>query len=291
MIRGFFTARSGLIAHQENMSVIANNLANTNTFGFKPERAAFKDLIYQNLNRVDVENVAQTGHGVKINKTDLMMNMGAPQPTGRELDFLITDESGFFQVETAEGNIHYTKAGNFYLSNEEDVYFLKNGNGDYVLDVDGERIEVEFNEYVEVTNPNGTPQLDEDGNAVLDANGNIVYDPVTTYEPANPDYGDIILDPGRIAIYRFPNKWGLDAVDGNAFLQTEISGEPALIEPVEADDMVVQPALKVGYLEGSATEIAQEMSNVIQAQRAFSFSSRMVQVADEVEQEINSLRG
>jgi flagellar basal body rod protein FlgG len=290
MIRGFFTARSGLIAHQEHMSILSNNLANTNTVGFKPMRAAFRDLLYQNLNRAEVENVAQTGHGTKINKTDIMMNMGNPEATYRELDFLITDDSGFFQTETAEGQIQYTKAGNFALSLVDDTYYLINGNGDYVLDIDGERIEIEFNEYVDVTDTR--PQVDENGDIVRDENGEIVYEEFTRQELANPNYGDIMLDSGRIAIYRFPNKWGLEAIDGNAFLQTEFSGEPALIEPVDLEDGTsVQQALRQGYLEGSATEIANEMVNVIQAQRAFSFSSKMVQVADEIEQVVNSLRG
>jgi flagellar basal body rod protein FlgG len=308
MIRGFYTARAGLMAHQEHMSILSNNLANTNTVGFKPMRPAFRDLLYQNLNRAEIENVAQTGHGTKINKTDIMMNMGNPEATYRELDFLITDESGFFQTETAEGQIQYTKAGNFSMSLEDDVFYLVNGNGDYVLDVDGERIEIEFNEYIEVVDPEGTirkkPKLDADGNPVLDSrgdpvmefdldeNGNYQYDPVTRQELANPDYGEIILDSGRLALYRFPNKWGLEAIDGNAFLQTEFSGEPVLIEPVELEDGTsLQQALRQGYLEGSATEVANEMVHVIEAQRAFSFSSKMVQVADEIEQVVNSLRG
>ncbi len=292
MIRGFYTARAGLMAHQEHMSILSNNLANTNTVGFKPMRPAFRDLLYQNLNREVVENVAQTGHGVKINKTDINMNMGTPEATNRELDFLITDESGFFRTETAEGQIQYTKAGNFSMSLVDDTYYLVNGNGDYVLDVDGERIEIEFNEYVEVVDENGTPRLDENGDIVRDENGNIIYDPVTRQELANPNYGEIMLDSGRIAIYRFPNKWGLEAIDGNAFVQTEFSGEPALIEPVDLENGTsVQQALRQGYLEGSATEVANEMANVIISQRAFSFSSKMVQVADEIEQVVNSLRG
>ena len=308
MIRGFYTARAGLMAHQEHMSILSNNLANTNTVGFKPMRPAFRDLLYQNLNREEVENPAQAGHGVKINKTDIMMHMGTPEATDRELDFMITDEGGFFQTETAEGQIQYTKAGNFSMSLVDDVFYLVNGNGDYVLDVDGERIEIEFNEYVDVVvekgsirykeklDANGAPVLDSKGDPVmeydLDANGNLQYDPITRQELANPNYGEIMLDSGRIALYRFPNKWGLEAIDGNAFLQTEFSGEPALIEPVDlADGTSVQQALRQGYLEGSATEVANEMANVIVSQRAFSFSSKMVQVADELEQVVNSLRG
>ncbi len=240
MIRGFYTARSGLLAHQEHMSVIANNLANTNTVGFKPMRTAFSDLMYQNLNRVRDENVAMTGHGTKINKNDLLMNPGNFEATQRNLDFAITDEDGFFATETPEGNIQYSKAGNFGLSKVDDTYYLVNGSNARVLDADGQQIEVTF---------------DEEEN--------------------------MQFNPTQIGVYRFPNKLGLNAVDGNSFLQTGMSGEPEAIE---------NPKLKQGFLEGSATEVANEMANVIEASKAFSFSSRMVQVADEIEQTINQLR-
>lgn len=240
MIRGFYTARSGLIAHQEHMSVMANNLANTNTVGFKPMRTSFTDLMYQNLNRVRNENEAQTGHGVKINKTDLNMNASALQATGRSLDFTIVDDGGFFAVETSSEAVHYSRAGDFNLSNVDDTYYLVNGNGDYVLDADGERIEIEFD-----------------------------------------DQNNMIFDPEVIGVYRFPNPWGLEAINGNSFVQTDVSGEPEAIE---------EPKLKSGYLENSGVEISTEMVNVIEASRAFSFSSKMVQVADEIEQTVNSLR-
>ena len=268
MIRGFYSARSGLIAHQEHMSVMANNLANVNTYGFKPMRTAFTDLMYQNLNRVRNENVAQTGHGVKINKNDIMMNPGALEPTYNRLDFAIIDESGFFKVETQSGAIHYTRAGNFYLSNVDDAYYLVNGNGDFVLDADNERIEVEFNEYT-YENEN---ILDEDGNVV---------DTVTRTVSAYPNEEFMMFDPSVIGVFRFENPWGLDAVHGNSFVETELSGEATAIE---------NPTLKAGYLERAAVDIANEMANVIEASKAFSFSSRMVQVADEIEQTINQLR-
>lgn len=240
MIRGFYTARSGLLAHQEHMGVMANNIANVNTVGFKPMRSAFSDLMYQNLNRPLNENVAMTGHGVKINKNDILMNTGNFEQTYLQLDFAITDEGGFFAAQTAGGDIKYSKAGNFALSLADDTYYLVNGNGERVLDTDGEQIEVEFD------------------------------------EQNNMDF-----DPSVIGVYRFYNPHGLDAIDGNAFVQTALSGEPELIE---------EPTLKQGFIEGSAVDIAQEMANVIEASKAFSFSSRMVSVADEIEQTINQLR-
>lgn len=254
MIRGFYTARSGLMAHQDHMSVMANNLANTNTVGFKPMRTAFTDLMYQNLNRVRNENAAQTGHGVKINKNDLMMNQGALQPTQSNLDFAIIDEGGFFAVETAAGDIHYSRAGNFSLSNFDDTFYLVNGNGDFVLDAEGERIEVEF-----------YANDDEEVKKGAAEAGTIKFD----------------LLISSIGVYRFPNPWGLDAINGNSFLRTDISGEAEALE---------QPTLRQGYIEAAAVEVANEMANVIESSKAFSFSSRMVQVADEIEQTVNSLR-
>lgn len=242
MIRGFYTARSGLLAHQEHMSVMANNLANVNTVGFKPMRSAFSDLMYQNLNRPLNENVAMTGHGVKINKNDLLMNPGSLQTTNMTLDFAIIDEDGFFALSSpdGEGDVKYSRAGNFALSNLDDTFYLVNGSGDYVLDAEGEIIEIEFDEN-----------------------------------------SDMIFDPAIIGVYRFPNKHGLEAVDANSFLQTGLSGEAEVIET---------PTLKRGYIEASAVDVAQEMANVIEASKAFSFSSRMVMVADEIEQTINQLR-
>lgn len=240
MIRGFFTARTALSAHQEHMNTIANNLANVNTVGFKPMRTAFTDLIYQNLNRREVENEVLVGHGVKINKNDVQMAGAAFQSTDFALDFAIMEENGFYAVQDGWGDIYYTRAGDFRLSNDDDTYYLVTGNGERVLDADGEAIEVEFDE------------------------GN-----------------NLIFDPAVIGVYSFPNPYGLSLSGDNRFVETDVSGPPEALEA---------PQLKQGYIEASGVEMANEMSDVIRASKAFSFSSRMVMVADEVEQTVNSLR-
>lgn len=256
MIRGFYTARSGLMTHQEHMNTIANNMANVNTVGFKPMRSAFKDLIYQNINRQKGENVAMLGHGVKINKNDISMLQGALQPTEYTFDFAIIDEGGFFAVQNpVTEEIFYTRAGDFRLSNEDGTYYLVTGNNEYVLDADGSPIEVEEEEYEQIK----------------DANGNVI----ATGDIINP------FDPSVIGVYRFQNPWGLESKGNNNFAETGMSG------PAEA---IETPTLKRGYLENSAVSISDEMVNVIESQRAFSFSARMVQVADEIEQTVNSLR-
>lgn len=240
MIRGFYTARSGLIAHQEHINTIANNMANVNTNGFKPMKTAFKDLIYQNINRPQAENPANVGHGVKINKNDIMMLQGPLAPTGMPLDFALVEENAFFAVETAAGEIFYTRAGNFSLSNSDETYFLINGNGDRVLDIDGAPIEIVFDEF-----------------------------------------GNFEISPELLGVFRFSNPFGLWSIEGKNFAETPESGVPELIE---------NPQIKPGYLENSAVEVANEMAKLIEASKAFSFSARMLQTTDEIEQTVNALR-
>ena len=244
MIRGFYTARSGLITHQDNMNVISNNMANVNTTGYKAIRSSFTDLMYQNLNRETAENTAQTGHGVKINKTDMLMQQGAFTPTQYPLDFAITRENAFFAVQNAVEEVEYTRAGNFILSNDGDTFYLAAANGDRLLDADGGEIEIEF---------------DGDQNPIIENN--------------------------MIGVYTFPNQYGLTALGNNRFAPGELSGEAEALDP---DDAPLP--LQNGYLENSTVEISNEMVKVIEASKAFSFSARMVQVADEIEQTINSLR-
>ncbi|MDL2232211.1 flagellar hook-basal body protein [Ruminococcaceae bacterium OttesenSCG-928-L11] len=239
MIRGFYSARSGLIGHQDHINTIANNISNVSTVGFKPMRTAFKDLIYQNLNRPDAE-AANVGHGVKINKNDVMVFQGAPTPTGRSLDFALTEENAFFAVESMSGEIRYTRNGCFGMSNNDDTWYLINGSGEYVLDMDGERIEFEE---------------DDDGNLTFDVE--------------------------TLGVFSFANPYGLWNMEGTTFYPTPESGEAVAIE---------YPSVTQSALENSAVEIAKEMADLVEASKAFSFSAKMLQTADEIEQTVNSLR-
>lgn len=240
MIRGFYSARSGLVAHQEHMNTIANNLANVNTVGFKPMRTAFKDLLNQNLNRAGVESSAMIGNGVKINKNDILMAQGALDNTEYPLDFALLDDSGFFAVQNAAGEVRYTRAGNFQMSDDDGTFYLVNSSGDRVLDMDGSEIELAFD-----------------------------------------NAGELDFDPAEIGVYRFLNPFGLEAGGDNVYYATDVSGEPEVID---------EPNLMRGYLERSGVEVSKEMASVIESQKAFSFSAKMIQVADEVEQVVNSLR-
>lgn len=241
MIRGFYSARTGVMAQQQHLNVVANNLANVNTVGFKDSRASFADLMYQNINRPTAENAAMVGHGVKLNKTDLSMAQGALDPSDSRLDYALTGEGTFFGARKATGEIYYTRAGNFILSrDEDDVYYLAAPNGDRILDPDGEDIEILF---------------DEDGK----------------FE----------LNKAEIGVFTFSNPYGLNEMGGNRFTATDVSGEATVVE---------QPGLMAGYLEKSSVAVAEQMVKMIEASKAFSFNSKMIITADEVQQTINGLR-
>lgn len=239
---GYHTAASGVISYQMGMDITANNLANVNTYGFKASRPSFGDLIYTKRNTSNEE--VQFGHGIRVDKTDMMFEQSQVRDTGRELDFAALNE-GFFAVETeGTGEIEYTKDGAFYLSNMEDgTYQLVDSKGGFILDYDGNRITVPFID--------GTTDI------------------------------DITALTEMIGTYTFENPYGLDQVGDNYFEANLSSGEAV------ADTTVIK---KNGYLEASSTNIANEMSKVIEYQRAFQLNATMVKTHNELEDIVNNLR-
>lgn len=239
---GYHTAASGVISYQLGMDITANNLANVNTYGFKASRPSFADLIYTKRN-TDNEEV-QFGHGVRVDKTDMMFEQSQVRDTGRELDFAALNE-GFFAVETAmTGDVQYTKDGAFYLSNMGDgTYQLVDSKGGFVLDYEGNRITVPF--------INDTTDI------------------------------DIAALTNMIGTYTFENPYGLDQVGDNYFEANLSSGEAV------SNDTVIK---KNGYLEASSTNIANEMSKVIEYQRAFQLNATMVKTHNQLEDIVNNLR-
>ncbi|MGN0665198.1 MAG: flagellar hook-basal body protein [Huintestinicola sp.] len=238
---GFFTASSGVMSYQIGMDVTANNIANVNTNGFKASRPSFADLIYTKRNN-NIEEV-QTGHGIKVDKTDLMFEQSIIRQTERMLDFAALDE-GFFAVETPQGLTAYKKDGAFYITDidGEGNYQLCDASGSFVLDYEGNRINI---------------PMDEDG--VIDYNA--LYD--------------------AVGVYRFENPYGLDQFGDNYYTATQSSGDAVADETLNK---------KQGYLEASGTNIANEMSKVIEYQRAFQLNVNMVKLHDELTNIINSIR-
>lgn len=238
---GYHTAASGVMSYQCAMDITANNLANVNTYGFKASRPSFADLIYTKRNTSNEE--VQFGHGVRVDKTDLMFEQSQVRSTGRQLDFAALNE-GFFAVETVTGDVRYTKDGAFYLSHmEDDTYQLCDSEGGFVLDYEGNRITVPFFE-----------------------------------DTSDIDFATLT---NMIGTYKFENPYGLDQVGSNYYEANLSSGEAV------ADETILK---KPGYLEASSTNVANEMSKVIEYQRAFQLNINMVKTHHELENLVNNLR-
>lgn len=239
---GYHTAASGVMAFEMALDITANNIANVNTNGFKASRPSFADLIYTERNNRNYET--QYGHGVRVQKTDMMFEQSQLRETGREFDFAALDE-GFFAILVPEGDITYTKDGSFYMTqNADGIWELCNEYGGYVLDYEGNRIEIPF--------------VSEDSTEV-----------------------DDVALAERVGIYTFENPYGLDQVGDNYFIATAASG------PAQSDPMAGK---KQRFVEASSTNIANEMSKVIEYQRAFQLNINMVKTHDELENIVNNLR-
>ena len=240
---GYHTAASGVMAYQMALDITANNMANVNTNGFKASRPSFADLLYTERNNENEET--QFGHGVRVPKTDMMFEQSTLRHTNRELDFAALDE-GFFAVLTPEGNVNYTKDGAFYISRDSETapWELVNEYGAYVLDYNGNRIQVPFEE--------GT-ENDIDATALAE----------------------------MVGVFTFENPYGLDQIGDNYFEANASSG------PAAAN---TDAGKKQFYLEASSTNVANEMSKVIEFQRAFQLNINMVKTHDRLEDIVNNLR-
>ncbi len=259
------SAATGLNALSQNIDIIANNLANANTTGFKTFRANFEDLMYLEKAQPGVENANGdqrpaglfVGLGTRIANTQVRFEPGSPIPTDGDLDMMI-DGTGFFAVDILDedGNgIGYTRAGNFFLNAERDVVL---GNSD------GPRLEPNINIPEGVTNIS----VSADGFVTgLDEAGELV-------------------EFGQITLWKFPNQQGLRPLGNNIYVQTVASGDP--IEGVPREGGFGGILHK--FLESSNVDPVRELVELIKTQRTFEMNSQSIQAADEALQVIGNLR-
>ncbi len=254
------SAKSALRAQQQQLDVIANNIANVNTVGFKSSSVNFKDTLYNTMVRPTDGEPLQRGTGVWVSAITKSFALGTPMLTGVPLDFCLMGD-GFFTLEDQDGNELYTRNGAFKLSVEGDTRYLVDSEGRYVQGEDG-KIEV----------PDGDMStLTVDGNGQLfiaqtAANGTATGAPTAF---------------ATLRISSFLNNEGLEAAGSSTFRATAASGEA---ETVEA------PEVRVGYLESSNVDMVTEMTTLIRAQKAFSFASQAVRTADEMAAMANNMR-
>lgn len=255
MVKSLNTAATGMLAQQSNMDVIANNIANVNTNGFKRSRAEFEDLVYHNLkdpgeasglNSITPTGV-QTGLGVRTAAVQKDFTTGSAVITSNPLDLQI-EGPGFFQVRTPDGEISYTRDG----------AFKKDASG-RLVDKNGNTL---IPEIVIPQNSKGL-QITAAGD-VLSAVG----------QDAEPQA------LGQIEIVNFINPAGLKSVGKNLFTTTAASGQPTSARPGTAG----MGYLSQGELEASNVNIVDEMVNMISAQRAYETNSKVVQTSDQMMQ-------
>ncbi len=270
MMRALWSAASGMIAQQTNVDTISNNLANVNTTGYKTQRAEFKSLLYQNLqtrtttaNGEDKPVDAQVGLGTRIAATNTFYTQGNMQASENDTDFAI-EGKGFFSVRGDDGNTYYTRNGSFFWAIGPRGTTLCNSDGYPVLDSNGNEIVV----------PNGIPS----SSMMISSDGTIGYRTAQgTYVPMNRTIG----------LYQFTNPAGLQKMSRSLLAVTAASGAA---QNEATTNGLTRSIVHQNYLEGSNVQIADEMVNLIVAQRAYELNSKAIQASDEMLSQANNLR-
>jgi flagellar basal-body rod protein FlgG len=261
MIRSLWTAASGMQAQTTNIDIISNNLANVNTAGFKRSRADFQDLLYETLRPAGVTaggsnqipNGLQIGMGTRTVATQKIFIQGDFQHTENNLDMAI-EGHGFFQIVQPNGEIAYSRAGNFKIDGEGRL-----------VSPDGYLVEPEIT-------------IPSDALAV-----NVSTDgTISVLLPGQTDPSEL----GTLQLARFINPAGLENIGRNLFVRTPASGEAILGNPGEDG----YGTIAQGYLEMSNVSVVDEMVNMITAQRAYEINSKAIQAADDMLQAANNLK-
>jgi flagellar basal-body rod protein FlgG len=254
MIRSLWIARTGLDAQQTNIDVIANNLANVSTNGFKKSRAVFEDLLYQVIRQpgaqssqqTQISNGLQLGVGVQPVSTARIFTQGNLQLTGNDLDIAI-DGRGFFQILLPDGTTAYTRNGSFQKDNQ--------GN---IVTPDGHPLQPNIN-------------IPETAIGIsIGADG-----VVTIVEQSSINQPTQI---GTIQVATFINDGGLLSIGSNLYLESGSSGAPTPNTPGQNG----AGTLEHKYVETSNVDVAEELVSMIEAQRAYELNSKVVTTSDQM---------
>jgi flagellar basal-body rod protein FlgG len=253
MIRSLFTAATGMVAQQLNLDVIANNLANVNTSGFKKSRADFQDLMYQVTQEPGTSTGQagasptgiQVGLGVRPAAVGKVHSQGDFESTSNPFDWAIEGD-GFFQVTMPNGDLAYTRAG-----------ALKLNETGQIVTADGFLI-----------TPNLTIPSDALGVTVA-TDGT-----VSVTQPGSAAATQV----GQVQTARFQNPAGMKAVGRNLLQETESSGAATLGTPGE-DGL---GTIAQGFLESSNVSVVEEIVQMVTGQRAYEANSKVIQTADQL---------
>ncbi|MFV8781598.1 flagellar basal-body rod protein FlgG [Microbulbifer sp. SA54] len=253
MIKSLWTAKTGLESQQVKMDVIANNLANVSTNGFKKSRAVFEDLLYQNMRqpgaRNDIQNTLpsgmQVGSGVRPVATERLHSQGGLENTGNSRDLAINGK-GFFQVRMPDGSTAFTRDGSFQLDQNAQMVTASG----YPLEP---AVIIPDNALSVTVGKDGLVSITEPGNTQS-------------------------VEVGQLTLSTFVNPAGLQAIGENLYLETSASGMRSESIP----GMNGAGSLYQSYVETSNVNVVEEMVSMIQTQRAYEINSKAVQTSDEM---------
>lgn len=270
MVRSLWTAATGMIAQQTNLDTIANNLANVNTQGYKTQVNEFKTLLYQTLqtettsaNGEQKPISAQVGLGTRNSAISTIFKQGSMIASESDTAFAL-DGKGFFGVRGEDGNTYYTRNGNFL--------FTLAANGNMLATTDG------------------NPVLSTTGQPII-LNNNYILSKITVTSDGQLCYPDAKNNPQpigiNIGVFQFNNPNGLERRADSLYAQTAASGQPI---NEATNNNVAKTKVLQNYLEGSNVQVADEMVNMIVAQRAYELNSKAITASDEMLQQANNLR-
>lgn len=252
MFRSLDVAATGMAAQETKLDTIANNLANSNTTGYKRQDAEFEDLLYQNVKGPALTGTGQTaptgvqvGMGVRVVAVQRLFSQGSLQQTGNPLDLAIEGQ-GFLSVMRPTGEPAYTRAGS-----------LK-------LDAEGRLV---TSEGLPIEPPVTVPT---DATSVT-----VAFDgTVSATRPGQPQASPL----GQLQLVTFPNPGGLEGIGRNLYAPTSASGDALAGTPgTEGRGTLMQ-----GALETSNVEVVNEMIALIRTQRAYEINSKVITAADEM---------
>ena len=262
-MRALSIAATGMLAQQTNVEVIANNLANMNTTGFKEQRAEFEDLLYQNIEQQGTQSSdtgtilpsgIQLGAGVRTADVYRVTGQGDLQSTSNPYDVAING-AGYFRIQMPDGTDAYTRAGNFALSPEGQLVTQQG----FVVQPG---IAIPTNATSVTINAQGQVQVIVPGQTAAQT-------------------------VGQLELTRFPNDAGLKAEGNNLFTETASSGAPQSGVPGSTGYGTIQQ----GFLETSNVNAVSEITSLITAQRAYEMNSKVITAADEMMSETAKLGG
>lgn len=270
MMRALYTAASGMIAQQTSVDTISNNIANVNTTGFKANKTEFKSLLYQTIqtrttsaNGEEKPIGAQVGLGTRVSSTTTLFTQGTPTASESNSAFALKG-SGFFAVRGVNGETLYTRNGDFNWSMGTNGVTLCTSEGYPVLDSNGNQIVIPNNISTE--------------KVIVDSYGRMGY-----YN-ANGVYTNMNQTLG---VFQFNNPAGLEKESSSLYQATAASGNP-MSEATTAGLTRSQVCQK--YLEASNVQVADEMVNLIAAQRAYQLNSKAITTADDMLEQANNLK-